>query len=109
MAVLHANPGEIVDLRPLGPKLRDAKTTAIVKTPSFEAARLIIRAGAHIAPHQVAGPITLYCIEGRARLELPDSSFELAAGEWAYIEGGVRHAVHGIEDSSLLLTIVFDS
>jgi quercetin dioxygenase-like cupin family protein len=88
MAVPHAKPGEIVDLKPLGPKLRDAKTTAIVKTRSFEAARLVIRAGANIAPHQVAGLITLHCIEVRARLELPDSSFELAAGDWAYIEGG---------------------
>lgn len=108
MAVVHAKPGEVVDLRPFGPKIRDAKTTAIVKTQAFEAVRLVVQSGAHIPAHQVAGPITLYCVEGRARFELPDSSFELSAGEWAYVEGGVRHAVSGIEDSSLLLTILFE-
>ena len=38
MAVHHAGSGEVVDLRPLGAKLHDARTTAIVKTDTFEAA-----------------------------------------------------------------------
>lgn len=45
MAVHHAGSGEVVDLRPLGGKLHDARTTAIVKSDSFEAVRLIVPAG----------------------------------------------------------------
>jgi quercetin dioxygenase-like cupin family protein len=106
MAVHHAASGEIVDLQPLGHTLKDAKTTAIVKTRTFEAVRLIVHAGMNIAPHQVAGAITLHCLEGRIRLELIDSALELSADQWIYLEGGARHAVTGIEDSSLLLTIL---
>jgi quercetin dioxygenase-like cupin family protein len=32
----------------------------------------------------------------------------LNAGEWVYLDGGEPHSVKGIEDSSLLLTILFE-
>ena len=45
MAIHHASPGEVVDLRPLGEALSRARTTAIVKSEAFEAVRLIVHAG----------------------------------------------------------------
>jgi quercetin dioxygenase-like cupin family protein len=107
MALKHAKAGEVVDLRPLGRKLKDAKTAAIIKTDSFEAIRLVVPAGDEIPPHQVAGDITLHCLEGRVSLGLAQSAIELSAGEWVYLDGGETHSVKGIEDSSLLLTILF--
>jgi quercetin dioxygenase-like cupin family protein len=108
MAVYHAKAGEIVDLQPLGEALKDARTTAIVKSETFEAVRLVVHAGANIAPHQVPGPITLHCLEGRVLLGLTKSTLELSAGQWIYLDGGERHSLKGLEDSSLLLTILFD-
>ncbi|HVV78073.1 MAG TPA: cupin [Pseudolabrys sp.] len=107
MAIHHAKAGEIVDLRPLGGALKNATTRAIVKSDVFEAVRLIVPAGRKIADHQVPGAITLHCLEGRVRLGLPYAQPELAAGEWIYLDGGTMHSVTGIEDSSLLLTILF--
>ncbi|MCS3731698.1 cupin [Bradyrhizobium betae] len=109
MALQHAKPGEIVDLRPLGGKLRDAKTAAIIKSERFEAVRLIVLAGTKIAPHKVPGNVMLHCLEGRISLGLPDSAVVLSAGEWVYLTGGVIHSLDGIEDSSLLLTILLGS
>jgi quercetin dioxygenase-like cupin family protein len=109
MAVHHAKSGEVVDLQPLGNKLRSARTTAIVKSESFEAVRLIVRAGMKIPAHQVSGNITLHCLEGRVLLGLAESRLELSAGQWVYLDGGTKHSVKGIEESSLLLTILFDS
>ena len=108
MAISHAGSGEIVDLRPLGSRLPDERTTAIVKSDAFEAIRLVVPAGRRIAPHEVSGKITLHCLEGRILLELPDAELEMSAGEWIHLDGGVRHALSGIEDASLLLTILFD-
>ncbi|MBJ6125542.1 cupin [Microvirga splendida] len=108
MALNHVKSGEIVDLRPLGERLPGAKTTALAKTEAFEAIRLVVPAGRDIAPYEVAGPITLHCLEGRVVLELPDAGVELSAGQWIYLDGGVRHALKGLENSSLLLTILFD-
>ncbi|HEX5054932.1 MAG TPA: cupin domain-containing protein [Gammaproteobacteria bacterium] len=108
MSLHHARAGEIVNLRPLGPGLQNAKNTALVKTGHFEAIRMIVRAGESIAPHKVAGHITLHCLEGRVRLSLERSALELGAGDWVYLDRGEMHSVEGMEDASLLLTILFE-
>lgn len=109
MAMHHASPGEVFDLAPLGSNLKDARTTAIVKSEAFEVVRLVVHAGVDIKKHQVDGPITLHCLEGRAVLGLPETTLELSGGQWVYLEGGVPHSIRGIEDTSLLLTILFFS
>jgi quercetin dioxygenase-like cupin family protein len=109
LAMHHANPGEVFDLAPLGSNLKDARTTAIVKSEAFEVVRLIVHAGVDIKTHQVDGPITLHCLEGRALLSLHKTTLELSGGQWVYLEGGVPHSIRGIEDTSLLLTILFFS
>ena len=106
MALHHAKPDEVVDLRPLGGELASAKTSALVKLDRFEAMRLIVRAGTTIPSHEVPGYITLHCLEGRVVLD--PSAVELCAGDWVFLDRGAPHSIHGIEDSSLLLTIFFD-
>ncbi|MFD0986130.1 cupin [Methyloligella solikamskensis] len=107
MALHHAQPGEIVDLAPLGSAIANARTSAIIKTGQFEAIRLVVHAGAEIPEHEVPGNITLHCLEGRVHVSLTDSHLELGPNEWAYLEGGEPHSLKGIEDASLLLTIFF--
>lgn len=109
MALKHAAPGEVVDLRPLGPRLSAARTHAIVRTSSFEAVRLVVPAGVEIPSHKVPGRITLQCIEGHARLALTDETIDLRSGDWIYLDGNEPHSVEGIENTSLLLTILFES
>lgn len=108
MALHHAKAGEVVDLRPLADKLKNAKTAAIIKTQSFEAIRLVVPAGREIPSHDVSGNITLHCLEGCVSLGLAQATIELNAGEWVYLDGGEPHSVKGVEDASLLLTILFD-
>jgi quercetin dioxygenase-like cupin family protein len=108
MALKHAGAGEVVDLRPLGDRLGAARTSAIVRTGSFEAVRLVLPAGTEIPSHKVAQQITLHCLEGHAQLRLSAGPLELGAGEWVYLEAGEPHSLKGIEDASLLLTILFD-
>lgn len=109
MALIHANPGEVVDLRPLGNKLRQLKTAAIVKTKSFEAIRLVVLAGQQIPTHQVSGHMTLQCLEGRVSIGLGLSTIELNSGNWIYFGGSEPHSLKGVENSSLLLTNLFDN
>ena len=106
MALHHAAPGEVMKLVSIANP--DAKTTALVKTDSFEAIQLIVRAGEHIPAHKVAGTLSLHCIEGEAAIEGEDGEHLLAAGGWIYLEPGAPHAVRGITDAALLLTILFD-
>ena len=65
MAIPHARPGEVVGVRPLGAALKEAKTGTLIKTETLEVIRLVLPAGKQIPPHQVAGEITVQCLEGR--------------------------------------------
>jgi len=107
MALHHATSGEVVDLNGFGNNLPDTQSRALVKSDSFEAIQLVLRAGAQLPAHQVAGRFTLLCLKGRVKLGLVDGGLELSVGQWVYFDGGVRHSVDALEDSSLLLTIVF--
>lgn len=107
MARHHATSGEAIRLRRR--EEADAQTVALAKTPSFEAIHLVVRANEAIPLHHVEGSVTLYCIEGAVALVVNDEMSELHVGDWIYLAPGVPHALHGIEDSGVLLTILFDA
>jgi hypothetical protein len=45
MAIPHAKPGEIVDIRPLGSALASAQTKTLVLAEQVEVIRLVVPAG----------------------------------------------------------------
>ena len=49
MAIPHAKPGEVVDVRPLGSGLSAASTWTIVKTDALEVIRIVLPAGERTA------------------------------------------------------------
>jgi quercetin dioxygenase-like cupin family protein len=106
MALHHLQAGEKVRLA--SPRsAAGAKRSALVKTDAFEAVQLLLRAGEDIAPHAAPGYATIHCLEGRIILDT-DERIELAAGDWLYLGRGERHSVTALEDSSLLVTILFE-
>ena len=106
MALHHARPGEKVGLQSLASTL-DARTVALVKTDAFEVVQLVLRAGETIAQHSVAGYATVQCLEGSAILKTTEE-IRLSRGDWLYLNRDQGHSVSAIEDSSLLVTILFD-
>ena len=106
MAIPHAQPGDIIDVRPLGSALAEARSHALFKSTDLEVIRLVLRAGEGMPPHAVAGEITLQCIEGRIAFKFDTGQIELAAGQLVHVTGDDMHSLRAIEDSSLLLTIV---
>ena len=56
MAIPHAKPGEVVDIRPLGAELQDTQTTTLVKTDRVEVIRLVLPAGKEIKRHKRTPP-----------------------------------------------------
>ena len=106
MAIPHAKSGEVIDLRPLGEDLAHAVTNTLVKTDRLEIIRLVVLAGKDIPPHQVAGEITVQCLEGRVAFTVGNSRRDLEAGQLLYLASEEPHSLHGIEDASVLLTIL---
>jgi len=106
MAIVHARPSEAIRVGPLGSALADAKTTVLVKTESLEVIRLIVPAGKEIASHRTRGELTIQCLEGEVGIIVKGVTTVLSAGQLLYLNKNELHAVRGLEDASLLLTIV---
>jgi quercetin dioxygenase-like cupin family protein len=105
MALRHAGPGEKVHLPSASSP--DARTTALVKTDRFETAQLVVRAGVTIQPHSVPGYAVIYCIEGSVFLDA-GQEIHLQGGDWIYLARDEKHGLRATQDSSLLLTVLFD-
>ena len=107
MAIAHAVAGKAMNLFLSESELGRAKTTALIKTSNFEVIRLCVDSKQEIAPHKTKGPITVQCLQGKVNFTVGETENEMTPGDWLYLEGGQVHSLLGIEDSVLLLTIVF--
>lgn len=105
MAIQHAAPGEIVDVRPLTDRLASTVTRTLIKTEQLEVIRLAVPAGKEIPPHKVAGSITVQCLEGRIEFEAGGQRQAMSAGDLLFLAGGEMHSLTGVEDASVLVTI----
>jgi quercetin dioxygenase-like cupin family protein len=106
MALHHAAPGEKVHLASVN-EVEHPKTAALVKTDAFEAAQIFLRTGEKIASHSVSGFAILQCLEGSLMLHAGED-IELKADDWVYLDRGRDHSLWALEDSSLMLTILFE-
>jgi quercetin dioxygenase-like cupin family protein len=106
MALQHATTGDIVDVRPLGPRLRDSVSSAIVRDDRIEVMRLVFVDGRGMPEHHVDGPVTVQCLEGRVAIEIAGETRFLQQGELVYLSGGVPYAIAGDGDASVLMTVV---
>ena len=106
MALAHAQPLDVIDLRPLGPALRDGVTTSLLKTPTLQLMRLVLPAGQGLPEHSVAGAITVHCLEGEADVITPTRTCHLLAGHLVMLDGKEPHAVKAVSDASLLVTVL---
>ncbi len=105
MSIPHIKSGEVVQL-PLGTTLGGSRTTTLVKTTDLELIRLIIPAGKVIPLHKAPGEITVQCLEGRVAFTAEGKTQELTAGQLLYLTAGEPHALTGLEDTSLLVTLL---
>ena len=106
MAIPHAKSGDVIDVRPLGTAIAQAKTHTLVKTERLEVIRLVVPGGKDIPTHQVPGEITVQCLEGRIAFTAGGTARELTAGQMLHLSGAEPHALHGVEDASVLVTIL---
>lgn len=81
MAIPHAQPGEIIDIRPLGSRLKERVTSTLAKTEALELLRLVIPAGTQIAQHQVPGEVTVQCLEGQVIFDIAGGQRQLSSGD----------------------------
>ncbi|MFV0681009.1 cupin domain-containing protein [Ottowia sp.] len=105
MALLHATQGEVIDVRPHGTAIEAAQSVALFKSAHLEVLRLVFPAGHRMPSHQVAGEITIQCLEGEVEVEVAGRTTTLSTGQLLFAEGGEPHALHALQPTSVLVTI----
>ena len=93
-------------MHPYADRLATQPTTALFKSEQLEVIRLVLRAGKSLPPHDVAGEITVHCLEGELEVTFNGRAERLAPGQMLFLARAVPHAVTAIEDASALVTIV---
>lgn len=106
MALPHAQPLDVIDIRPFRNNLGDAKTTSLLKSPSLQLMRIVLSAGEGMPQHAVPGAVIIQCIEGQAVVSTPGKRCELSAGQLVVLSGGEPHAVQAVTDVSLLVILL---
>ncbi|MCR9210885.1 MAG: cupin domain-containing protein [bacterium] len=106
MAIKHAEPGEVVDVSPLGDGLEGAKTHTLAQTDYAEIIRLVLPAGKDIATHSAPGQIIVQCIEGRVEFTAMGTGHVLEPAQLLFLPPSEPHSVKALESSSVLLTIL---
>jgi quercetin dioxygenase-like cupin family protein len=107
MAIPHAQPGELMDARPLGAALSETQTHTLIKTSAAELIRMVLPAGKELKEHRAPGEIIVHCLEGRVEFTTMGKTEELTPGKLLLLPPAEPHAVRALEDSSFLLTILF--
>ena len=106
MAIRHARPGQIVHLLARDGTLPSPQSFALFKSDQLELLRVVLPRGKSYPPHSVAGEITMQVLEGRVEIDVGGIPQILGAGQLMHLEGDVEHSLKGIEDASVLVTIV---
>lgn len=105
MALLHARPGQPIDISPLGNALAQSASHAILKTNALELIRLVLRKDQTVPPHNVYGDSTLHCLEGAVCVEAAGGTTELRQGQIVLVPALAEYSLRALEDASLLFTI----
>jgi quercetin dioxygenase-like cupin family protein len=109
MAIPHAQPGKLMEVRPLGAALAETQTHTLIRTSSAELIRMVLPAGKELKEHRAPGEIVVHCLEGRVEFTTMGKTEVLTPGNLLLLPPAEPHAVRAVEDSSFLLTILFPS
>jgi quercetin dioxygenase-like cupin family protein len=100
-------PGEVIDLGPSNSSSSRAAAT-LIETDDVKIVRLNVAQGKEIPPHTALGALLVQCVAGRVAFTALGQTCELHRDQMLYLPAGERHSVKGLDDATLLLTIVHD-
>ncbi len=77
----------------------------LVKQPTLRVVLMVLRRGAEVPEHTAEGDVTLHVLRGRVGVRVDGQHKRLHAGQLLAIERLRPHAVEGLEDSEVLLSL----
>src|SRR6516164_6070510 len=104
MALPHAHPLDVIDIRPLGPALHDSVSTSLIKTDRIQLLHLVLPARRDIQEHHVDDDCVLHCLEGDVEIQMPGGVRRLGPGQLVVLPAFQPYSLSARVDSALLMT-----
>jgi quercetin dioxygenase-like cupin family protein len=94
------------ELRTEASYLRNGQTArTLIRTPDLRIVVVALAAGKSISEHHADVTASVQTLSGHIRLQLPDRSIVVPAGQLLVLGAGLPHDVHAETDSTFLLTL----
>ena len=106
MALPHAQPLDVIGIRPLGAALAGAVSTSLVKTSRLQLMHLVLPARHDQPEHHVDDECTIQCLEGDVEVRMPAGTRRLEAGQVIVLPARQVHALSARVASAVLLTLL---
>jgi quercetin dioxygenase-like cupin family protein len=106
MALPHAQPLDIISIRPLGPALHDAVSTSLLKTDRLQLLHLVLPARRDMPQHHLDDECTIHCLEGDVELRMPGGVRRLGPGQLVVLPAGQPYSLSARRDSAVLMTLL---
>lgn len=103
MALPHAQPLDIIDLRPLGADLAPTRSHSLLRTDKLQLMRVVLLAGQGLPRHHQEGEVCIQCVEGLVVVSTSAGDKLLQPGCATVLPAGEPHALKAEQDSSLIL------
>ena len=106
MALPHAQPLDVISVRPLGAALRDSMSTSLLKTERLQLLHLVLPAHQDQPEHHVDDECTIHCLEGDVEVATPGGTRRLGPGSLVVLSAGQKHSLRARTDSAVLVTLL---
>jgi quercetin dioxygenase-like cupin family protein len=106
MALPHALPLDVIDVRPLGPALLEAVSTSLIKTQRIQLLHLVLPAHRDMPLHHVDDECTVHCLEGTVEVTMPGGVRRLQAGQLLVVPAREAHGLRARSDCAVLVTLL---
>ena len=106
MALPHAQPLDVISVRPLGTALRGAVSTSLLKSDRIQLLHLVLPEHHDLPEHHVDDECTIHCLEGEVEVVMQLGTRRLQAGNLVVLPAGERHSVRARSDAAVLVTLL---
>lgn len=106
MALPHAQLLDVIGIGPLGPAVKAAVSTSLLKTDRLQLLHLVLPAHKDQPEHHVDDECTIQCLEGTVEVRMPGGVRSLDAGQLVVLPARQRHALSARTDCAVLVTLL---
>jgi quercetin dioxygenase-like cupin family protein len=106
MALPHAQLLDVINVAPLGDKLRDAVSTSLIKTGRVQLLHMVLPAHRDQPVHHVDDECIVHCLEGSVEVTMSGGVRALEAGSLVVLPAREKHGLRARTDCAVLVTLL---